>query len=267
MYSWLELDLRANDKDFTIVYWHHPPYSKGSHNSDSSSHLTDMRENFVPLLEDYGVDLQLSGHSHSFERSMLIDGHYGTSSTFNSTHVVDAGDGDPSGDGAYHKPSVGPTPHEGAIYSVVGSSGKSSNGPLNHPIMLRSIKFEGSMLLEVDGHTLRAWWIGRDGVVQDHFEIAKGPLPICSDGLDNDEDGLVDFPTDPGCRHAGWPLEDPQCSDGLDNDDDSYVDEADPYCANRPWRNREEKSPFCGVGFELGLLLAPIVWLHRRRRT
>ncbi|MEN8183449.1 MAG: metallophosphoesterase family protein, partial [Myxococcota bacterium] len=31
MYSWLELDLQGNDKDFVIAYWHHPPYSKGSH--------------------------------------------------------------------------------------------------------------------------------------------------------------------------------------------------------------------------------------------
>ena len=267
MYSWLELDLQANDKDFVIVYWHHPPYSKGSHDSDSSSHLTEMRENFVPLLEDYGVDLHLSGHSHSFERSMLIDGHYGISSTFNSTHVVDAGDGDPGGDGGYHKPSTGPAPHEGAVYSVVGSSGKTSSGTLDHPVMVRSIQFEGSMLLEVEGRTLRAWWIGRDGVVQDHFEIAKGLLPACSDGLDNDEDALVDFPTDPGCASPASMLENPQCDDGLDNDSDLLVDSDDPECLDRPWRLREAKRRSCGLGFELGLLLLALLLDRRRRRA
>jgi hypothetical protein len=204
MHSWLELDLQENDKDFVVAYWHHPPYSKGSHDSDTAHRLSDMRENFVPLLEDHGVDLQLSGHSHSFERSMLIDGHYGDSSTFNSAHVVDAGSGDPDAEGGYHKPSIGPAAHEGAVYSVVGSSARLSEGPLDHPIMVRSILDEGSLLVEVEDRTLRAWWIDRDGLVRDHFEISKGPrLPACSDLLDNDADGLVDHPDDPGCTDSG----------------------------------------------------------------
>jgi hypothetical protein len=29
----------------------------------------------------------------------------------------------------------------------------------------------------------------------------EGPLPQCSDGLDNDNDGLVDYPEDPGCEN------------------------------------------------------------------
>ena len=34
--------------------------------------------NFWLYLEQYGVDLVLSGHSHSYERSYLVDGHYGS---------------------------------------------------------------------------------------------------------------------------------------------------------------------------------------------
>ena len=41
----------------------------------------EMRQNALPILEAYGVDLVLTGHSHSYERSFLIDGHYGASST------------------------------------------------------------------------------------------------------------------------------------------------------------------------------------------
>ncbi len=59
------------------------------------------------------------------------------------------------------------------------------------------------------------------------------PLPACSDDIDNDEDGLVDFPYDPGCSA---PQEDrevdncpdgpgcPQCSDGVDNDGNGTTD-------------------------------------------
>ena len=41
-----------------------------------------LRQNAVPLLERYGVDLVLTGHTHAYERSYLIDGHYGLSDTF-----------------------------------------------------------------------------------------------------------------------------------------------------------------------------------------
>jgi hypothetical protein len=36
-----------------------------------------MRQYAAPILERYGVDLVLSGHSHNYERSYLLDGHYG----------------------------------------------------------------------------------------------------------------------------------------------------------------------------------------------
>ncbi len=64
-----------------------------------------MRQNFLPLLEAWGVDLVLSGHSHSYERSFLLDGHYGVSSTLDlsdpSVHVLDWGDGSETGNGVY----------------------------------------------------------------------------------------------------------------------------------------------------------------------
>jgi len=51
-------------------------------------------------------------------------------------------------------------------------------------------------------------------------------LAVCSDQADNDGDGLVDFPADPGCSSAEDSNEtDPaQCSDGEDNDGDGAVD-------------------------------------------
>ena len=78
MLTWLQNDLASDDQPWIIAFWHHPPYSKGSHDSDTTSELIEMRQNALPILEDGGVDLVLSGHSHSYERSFLIDGHYGT---------------------------------------------------------------------------------------------------------------------------------------------------------------------------------------------
>jgi hypothetical protein len=61
----------------------------------------------------------------------------------------------------------------------------------------------------------------------------------CSDGIDNNGDGLVDYPADPGCTSLYDGTEDtvcpgancPQCDDGIDNDGDGLVDwPADPAC-------------------------------------
>ena len=51
--------------------------------------------------------------------------------------------------------------------------------------------------------------------------------PQCSDGIDNDGDGLIDFPADPGCTSPEDDSENsppsPQCSDGRDNDNDGKI--------------------------------------------
>jgi photosystem II stability/assembly factor-like uncharacterized protein len=98
-------------------------------------------------------------------------------------------------------------------------------------------------------------------------------VTACSDGVDDDGDGLFDHPADPGCASASADLEDPQCDDDLDNDGDGRVDwngapggvPADPHCT-QPSRNRETPSS-CGLGFELALVLPPVVLWRRRRRT
>jgi len=93
MMNWLQADLAANTQKWTVVYFHHPPYSMGSHNSDTETELIEMRQNFVPILEQHKVDLVLTGHSHNYERSFFIKNHYGPESTFNNSNLVDGGSG------------------------------------------------------------------------------------------------------------------------------------------------------------------------------
>ncbi|MGH2754602.1 MAG: hypothetical protein ACRDLB_09220 [Actinomycetota bacterium] len=64
--------------------------------------------------------------------------------------------------------------------------------------------------------------------------------PECSDGVDNDGDGFIDFSEsqsagDPGCDSADDTTEDPdpaQCQDAKDNDGDGKVDTSDPGCSD-----------------------------------
>ena len=54
----------------------------------------------------------------------------------------------------------------------------------------------------------------------------EGATPACSNGLDDDGDGLVDAPSDPGCTDANDASErgTASCDDGIDNDGDYGVD-------------------------------------------
>jgi len=174
MANWLRADLASSTRQWTIAFWHHPPYSKGSHNSDTEQNLVEMRQVFLPILEDGGVDLVLAGHSYSYERSFLIDSHYGTSSTFTSAMKKDGGSGRPGDTGAYSKATAGAGAHEGAVYAVAGSSGQISGGTLNHPAMFISLNNLGSMVLDVNGNTLDAKFLRENGAIADFFSIVKG---------------------------------------------------------------------------------------------
>ena len=174
MMTWLEADLAANDKEWIIAFWHRAPYSRGSANSDTDDRQIALRQNAVPLLERYGVDLVLTGHTHAYERSYLIDGHYGLSDTFTDALKKNSGDGSATGDGAYQKPATVGAPHAGAVYVVAGNAGViKTGGSLDHPAMAVSFWILGSMVLDVNGNRLDAKFLGSTGDIWDDFTILK----------------------------------------------------------------------------------------------
>ena len=61
MYDWVVSDLNSTNKNWIVAFFHYPPYT-GNDNNSSDTHPkeTDMRENFLPILEAAGVDLVLS---------------------------------------------------------------------------------------------------------------------------------------------------------------------------------------------------------------
>ena len=76
-------------------------------------------------------------------------------------------------------------------------------------------------------------------------------VPPCADGLDNDGDGLIDFPADPGCASAGDNDEtDVECSDGLDNDGDGDIDFPGDLECSSPNDTTEGGAPQCSDGVD-----------------
>ena len=176
MLSWLESNLKANKSRWTIVFFHHPPYTKGTHNSDkhwdSGGRMTHVRENILPILDKYGVDLVMSGHSHVYERSYLIANHYGHAKTFKAKTMTINSEGKkkrhPS---SYIKTENGP----GTIYVVCGVSGNRPRaGHFGHPAMAYcSDKYHGSLSIEIKNDQLYAIFLDDRGKVRDWFRIDK----------------------------------------------------------------------------------------------
>ena len=182
MYNWLQSDLLANTKKFVVCYFHNPPYSKGTHDTDNNIFdlpSFDIRQNLMTLMENNNVDLVLSGHSHIYERSPLIRGHTGTSDTFNAAAMVL---NNTSGNVApyYKKYATGGV---GTVYAVCGNSGQGGvvHGytPWPHPAMTaKSLELtRGSMILEFTANDLTAKFLDINGIVQDNFKIVKEDCP------------------------------------------------------------------------------------------
>ncbi len=199
MLTWLQNDLDATTQQWLIAFWHHAPYSKGSHDSDnaadSGGRMHDMRENVLPILEEQGVDLVLSGHTHAYERSYLVDSTYAYGSPpdhatprfgtlLANGNIIDADNGNPS-NGGYTK-TPGLNPHEGTVYAVIGHGGRSIDPVVGvHPVMSSVDTQFGSCLLTIDGNTLTMRNIRDTGAQTDVFSIVKA----CSPGSTECDDG------------------------------------------------------------------------------
>jgi hypothetical protein len=90
-----------------------------------------------------------------------------------------------------------------------------------------------------------------DSIVTCLFNVTliQPPPPQCSDGIDNDADGLIDYPADPGCSDPSDITEASQCNDGIDNDGDGKIDyPADPGCTSAI--DDDETNPQCNDGID-----------------
>lgn len=64
--------------------------------------------------------------------------------------------------------------HQGAVFTVAGSSGKTSDGPFDHPAMYTSQERLGSVILDVDNLRIDVTFLDDSGIVRDEFTLFTG---------------------------------------------------------------------------------------------
>jgi hypothetical protein len=76
----------------------------------------------------------------------------------------------------------------------------------------------------------------------------------CNDGIDNDGDGLTDYPADTACIGPFDYSEVPQCSDGIDNDGNGVIDYPAEEACTSPTGDQESDIPIvvggCNDGYD-----------------
>lgn len=107
--------------------------------------------------------------------------------------------------------------------------------------------------------------------LDDPFET--NVLVGCDDGFDNDADGLIDWPHDPGCELPVSAAENPACDDGVDNDHDGGIDWDGGGVGVADVQcllkpwRKTEGTSSCGLGFEVVAITPLIARLVRLRRV
>ena len=190
--TWIKNDLAANTKRWVIAYFHHPPYTKTSHTSDTEQELIDIREKFIRILERNGVDMVLCGHAHGYERSYLLKGFYKATSAaptlldadfkkllYTSDSSTAKYDG--SALSCAYKYNSG-TYNHGSVYVVSGSAGQlgGTSAGYPHDAMVYSNATNGGVFyFETDSNRLDAKFISYTApgnatpVIRDQFTIFK----------------------------------------------------------------------------------------------
>ncbi len=68
--NWIKKDLAGSQGKWNIVVMHHPPYPV----EEDDEIYGQIRDNWVPIFENYDVDLVFCGHQHVYMRTKEING-------------------------------------------------------------------------------------------------------------------------------------------------------------------------------------------------
>lgn len=148
MLDWLRNDLGQTTRRWKIVAFHHPAYSTGKHGSNSR-----VQAGLVPILEEFGVDLVLTGHDHIYQR----------------THPLRAG-------------QVTPVEKGGIVYIVSGAGHQASYTCSQagwSAVEYCSEAYGLYSRITVNRDSLRVEAVDEEGNIKDHYLIVKN-MPASS---------------------------------------------------------------------------------------
>ena len=135
-YAWAAGALKTSTAPWKIVIVHKPPFDCGRYSGEPA-----VRERYVPLFTEAGVDLVLSGHDHNYQRFAPLDG---------VSYIVTGGGGD-------------------SIYGLsdmclaVTPSRVAGNDSMHH-----------FLVLEGTTKRLVGFVVGTDGSILDRFVLEQG---------------------------------------------------------------------------------------------
>ncbi len=151
---WLREVLTNCDARWKFVYFHHPFYTGcGTHSPDGAAYV---KEAYVDVLEDCGVDIVFAGHNHLYERTAPIL----------RDKIVEAGQG-------------------GVVYVTTGAGGASRYPMDEDPpdyIVAYNDEFLSFTQVDLSANTLHLKQISDRGLVLDEYVIEKTPAELA----DND---------------------------------------------------------------------------------
>ncbi|MGB2868081.1 MAG: metallophosphoesterase family protein [Bacteroidota bacterium] len=179
--EWLKKDLDNNKQEWLIACMHQPFHSGGYHPSDEVEFGQSQRSDWLPVLEDHGVDLVLQGHNHVYERSYLLDNLIGMTTTLTEANKKNTGNGREDGDGPYLKKKG--LPHQGTVFITVPSGGVSNpTKSFRHyqifPFYFPGSDNEGSVVIDIHGDRMDVTFLcneknDKGSHVWDYFAIKK----------------------------------------------------------------------------------------------
>ncbi len=179
MLDWLKADLAATTKKWKIVLWHQTPYSGQDNFTDDGvqQFCVASRVHFNPIIEKFGVDLVLVSHDHNYQRTFLINGHYGNSSSFTPSMKINGTSGKEDLGEPYIKYKNGPMKDKGAVYVISGNASEGNDySPISHPAIYWGEACGtcfGSFIVDINNDTLRGRYLASDDTIADYFTILK----------------------------------------------------------------------------------------------
>lgn len=177
--EWLKKDLDQNKQEWLIACLHRPFHSGGHHKSDTQKDMQRQRTNWLPVLEDHGVDLILQGHNHIYERSYLLDNLIGPTTTLTEKNIINKGIGREDEGGPYLKRKN--AAHQGTVFLTcfAGGVGQEDFVPYKiFPVYFSRYNFVGSVVIDVKGDRLDVKCLcdelnDKGSHVWDYFSIIK----------------------------------------------------------------------------------------------